>query len=604
MAEMLGIPGPGESVTTTTSQPVSSTHADWSKKEMSPETRAQMRAWLDAEDAREAAMKSAAPTVQKTPEEIEAEVKSRDNSREALERADVAAQPDPFQPPAGGVGPVPTLMGRPPMAPQMEQAKQVSRPYTSQEFSETPEMKGPQTFEAAQDEARAYEAQAKGRLAKEQADKLAAIQAKREADQQAALERINTASEEFAQRQAELFEKPSAWRTVLGAIAQGLGAYGAGLTRGPNYAYEIIKSQQDHDMQLKKVRVEAALAKMKAAGASLEQIDAYAKAAQERMMAQQKAQIDVVTQRASQMLAPFPQAQRKWAEEAAKLKTEQAEKVAKFVQESTGMTSGGGSANEGVKQSTTTGSKTGTTEGRAKGAQQAAVARVQGEHAERLEKIIDESPKNFPDPSQIRKIQDNTNALIRQQRLEEHSALQSLFGQALRGLREKGIADFQSVPSSIFDNTGMTDKQKEAWTLHVLSAHTQSINEAGTGFLSNDISRDAIFSPRVAQPNDPHSLNLEKVRNGIQFAKTTAQMVEDASREGHRAKVVEESREAAKERAGNAATTKPAARPTPEQRSAYTYAKQVLKFQDKAPPEKVKKAKALVEAYEKNFGGR
>jgi len=602
MAEMLGIPGPGESVQTKTEQLTPSKHGDWSKKEMSPETRAQMRAWLDAEDAREAAMRSGPPTEQKTAADVEAEVKSRDNSRLALERADVAAQPDPFSPKPPVNMPTIPLPGA--VASKLGQAAAETpaptpRPYTSQEFNAAPEMKGPQTFEAAQDEAKAYEAQAKGRVAKEQAEQLAAIQAKRERDQQSAMERINAASTEFAQRQAELFEKPSTWRTILGALAQGLGAYGAGLTRGPNWAMEIIKSQQEQDLSLKKIRVEAAMEKMKAAGASVQHLDAYAKSAQERLVAQQKAQIDAIDQRAAQMLAPFPQAQRLWAEKAAALKTEQAEKVAKFVQESTGQTTGGGTATEGVKQSTTTGSKEGTSEGRAKGAQQAAVAKVQGEHAQKLEKLIDESPDNFPSPQQIRQIQDNTNGLIRQQRVEEHSALQAFFGQALRNLREKGIVDVKSVPSTIFDNTNMTPKQREAWTLHVLSAHTQSINEAGTGFLSNDISRDAIFSPRVAQPNDPHELNLEKVRNGIQFAKTTAQMMEDASREGHRAKVIESRREAASGKSSASAGA-----PTKEQKAAFTLARQVLKFPDRFPKERVEKAKRVMSNYDQMFGGK
>jgi len=183
--------------------------------------------------------------------------------------------------------------------------------------------------------------------------------------------------------------------------------------------------------------------------------------------------------------------------------------------------------------------------------------------------------------------------------VEEHSALQAFFGQALRNLREKGIVDVKSVPSTIFDNANMTPKQREAWTLHVLSAHTQSINEAGTGVLSNDISRDAIFSPRVAQPNDPHELNLEKVRNGIQFAKTTAQMMEDASREGHRAKVVESRREAASGKSSASAGA-----PTKEQKAAFTLARQVLKFPDRFPKERVEKAKRVMSNYDQMFGGK
>ncbi len=351
--------GPGgEPVTSTSKQLTPSSHSDYSKKQMSPEARAQMREWLDAEDAREEAMKSGPPTTAKTPEEVEAEVKSQEGSRQVLERAEVAAQPDPFAP-----EPPPPSLSIPgvPLPPQIAQkmgeavAKPVtaSRPYTSQEFGETAAIKGPQTFEAAQDEAKAYEAQAKGRIAKEHAEQLAAIQAKRENDQQAALARINAASEEFAQRQAELFEKPSAWRTIMQAIAQALGAYGAGLTHGPNWAHEIIKNQQEQDLQLKKERAAGALEKMKAAGASLKQLEEYAKTSNERIAAQQKAQIDVIDARAAQMLAPFPQAQRQWAEKSATLKAESAAKVAKFVQESTESTASGGKSQEGTKQTVT-----------------------------------------------------------------------------------------------------------------------------------------------------------------------------------------------------------------------------------------------------------
>ena len=600
-----GLGPEGEPVTTTTQQLTPSVKDETSRKKMSPEAREEMRKWLDAEDAREKAMQSGLPVETKTAADVDAEIKSRDNSKQAIERAEAAAQPDPFAPKHPVNMPTVPLPGA--VAAKLGQAAAggpapVERPYTSQEFNATPEMKGPQTFEAAQDEAKAYEAVAKGRVAKEQAEQLAAIQAKRERDQQAAMERINAASAEFQQRQAELFEKPSTWRTILGAIAQGLGAYGAGLTRGPNWAFEIIKSQQDHDMQLKKVRVEAAMEKMKAAGASIQHLDAYAKAAQERLVAQQKAQIDAIDQRAAQMLAPFPQAQRAWAEKSAAMKAEQAEKVAKFVQESTAEATTHGTDVEGTKQTDVVGKATGASEQRTKGLQQAAVVKVQGEHAEQLEKLIDASPNNFPSPQQIRQIQDNTNALIRQQRVEEHSALQAFFGQALRSARENGLVDVRSVPSSIFDNTGMTPKQKEAWTLHVLSAHTQSINEAGTGFLSNDVSRDAIFSPRVAQPNDPHELNLQKVRSGITFAKTAAQMVENtvdkAEERGEKAKARREAATGARKE--GAAT----GGPTKEQRAAVTVAKQVLRFPDRFPSERVEKAKRVLANYDTMFGGK
>lgn len=490
--------------TSTVTQPVSSQTSGKSTKEMSPEARAQLRAWLDATDAQERAQASAPPADTRTAADIAAEVASQEQSQIALDRAQVAAMPDPFQPPPPPVGTVTTRgpdggMTVPLPAPPPEQP---SRPFTSQEFAATPEMRGPQTLEAAKDEAAIYETQAKARLAKEQADSLAAQQAERARRQDAAMARINEAADQYQRLSDKLFEEPSTFSRIMGAVAMGLGAYGSALTGSPNYAYEIIKTNQQRDLDAKKLKLQGALERMKAAGTSFENIDKWSKTQQERLMAISKAQIGAVDASVSRMLAPFPKAQQEWAQKAAELKAENAAKIANFVQSATGTTSTSGRSNEGVKVTTVEG-KEGGMGGRmmpgARDIEAAATAEVMEGKAQKLDELT--KAGHAPTPEEIAQVHNNELQFLARTHAESKSTWANIAGQIGRGVNV--------FPDSIFPK-GMKQETRE-WIRHQRDLwHSEAVALYGLGWLSTPENYAHVAEARAPKIGDTQADILEK----------------------------------------------------------------------------------------------
>ena len=115
LVDTSGLGPNGEPVTTTTQQVTPSTSHSASRAYVDPEARAKARQWFDQLDAEEAARKSGAPVAQPSAEDVAADVASQQRSQKVIDKAEAAAQPDPFDAPAG---PVPTIGGKPIMAPE------------------------------------------------------------------------------------------------------------------------------------------------------------------------------------------------------------------------------------------------------------------------------------------------------------------------------------------------------------------------------------------------------------------------------------------------------------------------------------------------------
>jgi hypothetical protein len=621
MAEMLGIPGPGESVQTTTEQLTPSKTSGSSRKKISPEGEDALRGSADADDDYMRSLQGLPPVATKSAADVEAEVKSQEGSRLAMERAeraDVAAQPDPFAPkPELSIpfAPLPPTIAQKMGEAVTKPAGNPGRPYTSQEFNTSEDggpgginvltgeeqdnarklpamaggIKGPQTFADAKDEAHAYEVYMKGKAASERlaAEKqLAAEKAKRE---EASFARINDLAAQVEKDRDALYEKPSTWSTILGAIAQGLGAYGAGLTKGPNWAYEIIKTNQDHDLQIKKARLDASVERMKAAGANPQHLDTWAKAQQERLLAVEKAQIDATEKRVATMLAPFGQAKQAVMEQIAKYKAEREEKRAEIVVRETGSTETSGSSTEGTKQSTTTGSKD-TARDKPTTAQidDYTRAKLNADKAKELLKY--EKDGNLPTPEQWSKIISNENAIIAQQAKEIHGGASAVkVGDFFRWV---GV-----LPENIYP-PDMNEQQKEAARIALEQAHALFAKRWTPGSISIPEAYLAGMTPLLPQRGETNQTVHNKISELANYAIELDKAMERVSKPA----VAEEKRAAREAAAGKPSAS--AGAPTKEQKAALTVARQVLKFPDRFPADRVAKAKRVQANYDQMFGGK
>jgi hypothetical protein len=587
MADIITSPqlGPGgEPVTSTTTQLTPSSRSDFSQKLMSPEARQQLRSWLDALDEQANAAQGGPPVAQKTAEDVDAEIRSQEQSQLALDRAEVAAQPDPFSPPtAAPSAPPVTVGGKPLMVPPEMRGPApgpVDRPYTSQEFNATPEIRGPQTVEAAKDEAAVYEAQVRVRLAKERAEQMASLQAEQDRRRAEAVERINATAARYERLADKLFEEPSTLRKIMGAVAMGLGAYGAGLTGGPNYALEILKQKQQREMESKRMLLGQAQKQLEAAGASMQQVDAWAKEQQERLLALQKAQTDAVDANVSRMLSPFPNAQRAWAEKSAALKAENAAKIANFVQDATARTQGGGRSTEGVKQTTTEKSAS-----QSRGVTESEATRAM--YGARMKMAVDTIKAN-PKLSgeDFEKLFLNTLSIKNQ----AENSTKGLFG----------VEKIKAMRALTFATEALTDgipEEKKASAIAWAEGTCIIIrDESGAAInIDENINNAQKFIPQKGEGDKTYNFKLEAVEKRADL------MLRMAGPEAYR-------RATGKEMPGYERQARPQptarAQPTKEERAALTLARQLLKFPDRVPPERLAKAKRAIANYEKKYGAR
>ena len=224
---------------------------------------------------------------------------SGDPQDAALARAKVGQLPDPFEPQS--------------LFPEGDQ-----KPITQAE---------------AQDKANAFKTEA---LAKQQAlfmqqqqEALADLQKRRA---QVAQD-IAAKADEYrkAANPTSFYEDKGTFGRIMMALAEGMGAYGAGQTGGPNHAHNVIMAELNNDTEMKRAKMQAALELYKMAGAQPEQLQQYWENAQKNLLASNQAKIDAIDLAQKNVLARYPQAQQGAKELVANLRAKQAQDMAALV---------------------------------------------------------------------------------------------------------------------------------------------------------------------------------------------------------------------------------------------------------------------------------
>ena len=330
-----------------------------SKSKMTKEDLAEFHAWKAAKDEQLAAMKSPAPEAGLPNEaDVQADISSREQSAMAPTTAPnyAAMAPDspeyqkaisgamsgnqaPAPPPAAPDVVVPKsfpedTVGNPqaayPLAPNDISARAAPRA-TSQQFNASPAMQPPKTLEAAQDEAARDEGAYKAKVATATAQQMAEIERQKQERLQAVQAEYERMSQQFLASGKVKPMEP----TFLQRFSVALGAFGAGLTGGQNYAQQMLQHQMDLDMEAQKANLQTAMERLKMAGARPEQIMQFEQQQTLQAQAMQKAKLDAFDAQSQKLLAPFPQFQQKAAITIATAKTQQAEKFADYAAKTT-----------------------------------------------------------------------------------------------------------------------------------------------------------------------------------------------------------------------------------------------------------------------------
>lgn len=333
---------------------------------------------------------------------------------------------------------------------------------------------------------------------------------------------------EYDERMARIAANPTSYwddRTAgertQARIGVWLGVLGGALKQSDNnVALDYLNKQIEIDTKNKAARAERLMKLAEHSTGVLS--EAYRQRAEDLADkdAQRKVGWDVVGKQveAATMASQVPQAQAQGAQLLAQVQAKgaEAEQAARAKIMAT-------TTHEGQKVVTTQAiSKAGEVAPR--GTQDVAIAakwEEQAKLADKLNELI--AGGKLPTPEQVSDITNNANAVVARKAAEEHSPVQVVWG---RLLRKAG-----ALPDSIYPKD-MDAETKEAWRIHTLLGHTQSIAEAGTGFLGNTSTTEAIFGPRVATQGDDADMIRKKFQNTADFTLTTAKRVAEVSRAG------------------------------------------------------------------------
>ena len=504
----------------------SSTHGGTTKLP-SPEEMALFRKWQASQDASVDAMASPPPADMRTGEDVAADVQSQDRSKEARDRAEIRNMPDPFAPPVE-------------VGQEMEPAGRELAPKTSEEFNASAEggrggfdpltgqvdpgaakqaqmvggMRGPQTFEAAQDEANAYKAQQQAKINAETMRQQQLIEATRQQQMAAAQQRISDLSNQYSKAGniKSFWEDQTVPQRLLRGIALGLGA----MSPNGNVAADMIKSEMQNDLETKRMRANQALEKMKFAGATPMQITEQAKLMNEHLLAMQKTQLDTLDAKVQTMLAPFPQAQRQQMAATAAARAKLDADTAKHLADITGTTRESHVTNESAK--TTTVDASGGDKGlRAMPTpdqvEQSARARLNAENADKL--LEYEKTGDLPTGEQMSQIISNEHSIIAQNAKETHGGVASVkIGDVLRWV---GVIPENDYPAD------MTDRQREAARIIMELGHALFAKRWTPGSISIPEAYQAGMSPIVPQRGDSQDQIKNKVHELVKYSKTVAE---------------------------------------------------------------------------------
>ena len=110
------------------------------------------------------------------------------------------------------------------------------------------------TAQEHQTEDKAVAAGLKGQQLGAQAEDVKARAAQRDEQLKGYADKMDALSQEVASKKIELHE--SGWTSTRYALAQALGAFGAALTHGPNYAMQLVKENRDRELQKQRDEIE------------------------------------------------------------------------------------------------------------------------------------------------------------------------------------------------------------------------------------------------------------------------------------------------------------------------------------------------------------
>ena len=373
---------------------------------------------------------------------------------------------------------------------------------TSRDFNALPELNRPRTFSVAQDEAAADAARQKATQAHSFQVEQARIEAQKQKDMQAAYQEIQqlAADKEKNTRITSLYEDMSTPRRILSRIALGLGAYGSALTGAPNTVAQMMQSEMQNDLEIKKAKAAQYIQRMQAAGARPEMIRAMAEDAQKHLLATQQAQFNTIEAQANQVLAPFPQAQQK----AKQLFASKKEEITKSQMDlAKDLAERKSREDQGPKQVTT--SQVGGINGRAipaaKDVQDYSWMVANGKLGARLLEL-QKNPDAIPTPEMVREYDQNERVLGQRAELEaKHGKPSQWWSNTMRHLG--------AVPETIYPE-GSNELQKEYLDTKQVLGHFRTYQLGGQTGLASAETRQAVMGPAQGQGGEEPEDQLRK----------------------------------------------------------------------------------------------
>lgn len=331
---------------------------------------------------------------------------------------------------------------------------------------------------------------------------------------------------EYAKTAAEPTQDNSWTSRLLRGLAAGLGAYGAAITHSPNYAQQILDSQVNQAIELKRDKMRQLESRLEKLGAKPEVIDKTIDREWALTLGQLQANLDRVKTAADVTLARFPQAQleanKMIAEKQAVVASEAAKRSATVGERTVG---GGTNTPASMVQTVQPGSDKemgGRALANEKGALTLANAKEEAKKADRLEWLINHG--HMPTPDQISGIQDRQNKIIARQEEEKKSAGASTAGQLMRAV--------DLLPSSVFPE-GMSKEQKEAYTLQWQLAEPQAIRSTGgITWMTNPEAYYGVIGKRVQMRGEDTEMGQMKNRQLIDDTRAALMELEKVSKAG------------------------------------------------------------------------
>ena len=405
--------------------------------------------------------------------------------------------------------------------------------FTSQQLAQgagtTPGLRPPQTLAAAQDEAAADMARQKATAAQAFQAEQARIEAQKQKDMQAAYQEIQrlAADKEKNTHITSLYEDMSTPRRILSALAVGFGAYGAGLTGGPNTAAQMLQKEMDQDLERKKFKVQNYLQQMKAAGARPEQIRRMAEDSQKHLLATQQAQLNTIEAQAKQVLAPFPQAQQQAQALLAGKREEMAKDQRNFAMELA--QTKGRTAESGHTVST---SMEGGVPRNAPNSIDVQSFERMKDNAKLAARLLDLQKKGqVPTPEMVREYEQNENVIIQRAEAEQKGGKPSqLWSNTLRTLG--------AIPENTYPE-GATKEQKEYLDLSTVLGHYRVFTMGGQTALASPQARAAIMGPGQGGAGES---NEDRIRKDAAMARefvAAGKTAEEVSKAGMQEQRVE-----------------------------------------------------------------